>query len=243
MAARKKTEEDDSRPDESLEPDDVVVDQAGEAEEPQVEPNDELQDQSDLPEDTTPSDVVQYPGNPSDAHSVFATGVSQNSVAPVDLGALNSLLAALSPENIANLVNLAIEKKLGTTSVQVAPNEVEDLTPPVQDVQEEEPGKYGRFINNVHKNIEIPEMDMSTDRPQSYPTGRTMRFRNGVYVARSENEAKQLDWMSQNDSYSHDGINQQTVGGNKDIKRDNGKLVIDLNDPRYAHLANGVQNV
>lgn len=227
MAAPKKTAathavDDADRPDEDLEPkDEIGADRAAEG--------------TNSPADVDANFAARYSDPVADPNAA----VPQDELS----AQVSQLLKLLSPESLANLVNQAVEKKYGSNAATFAPSEmvkaVDVATSEVGAVEKpvKEEGVLKIYRNTRHPNIEIQELDFTQARPQAYPLyGKKILFHNSYFYARTENQVKQLDWMMANDSYGHDGIQQQTIGGNRDIFEDNGKITLDLNDPRVRQL-------
>ena len=151
---------------------------------------------------------------------------------------LSGILSALSTENLTTLINSVLEQKYPGGIPSVTASDLSDAREVMltQDLPQPETGLARHYRNTQHPNIRIQELDMSQVRPQGFPVqGRWIQFTNGHFVATTENQIKQLDFMSRTDAVIQGGIRQgETVGGNRDIFIASETVNIDVSKLRAA---------
>lgn len=143
---------------------------------------------------------------------------------------LAQLQAMLSPEVLQNLISAGVQQYLAANPVTAPKKEASPVAPMNPNPALVVPHNYLKHYRNSRSpEIEYLELDMSVledgQNPSFFPKkGQYIRFHRGHFYATTENQVKQLDWLSQRDTISGDGVN--VIGGDPALYEDDGEDII-----------------
>lgn len=144
-------------------------------------------------------------------------------IAPAVSDVEDQLSALLGADAIKRLIDAGVRQVLDQMNIQPSSGPQKFINSDQQNAPSAPAFNFLKhYRNDVSPEIEVQELDMSTDEPQLNPIrGSFIRFRRGHFFAASENQVKQLDWMMNAPASSADGM--RTIGGNPAIYEDDGE--------------------
>lgn len=145
--------------------------------------------------------------------------VNLEATGETDVSRPNPIEELMGPDVIRKLIEAGVKQQL--ESMGISPQPAQKFVTNDRPVPNAAPDfkHLGHYRNDVSPEIEIQELNMDADVPQLEPIrGRYIRFRRGHFLAETENQKKQLDWML--DMAEHSADTTQSLGGNRAIYLD-----------------------